>query len=104
MKVVAISVKGANFYLYSRPEFTDINDLRGKSIAIGSLNGTPHVLAMKILHNYDGWSDPSRDVRWVSLREQRVQAVQSGAVQAGMMLFPENVQADRLGLHRLLKK
>ena len=43
MKVVAIPVKGANFYLYSRPEFTDINSLRGKSIATGSLNGTPHV-------------------------------------------------------------
>jgi NitT/TauT family transport system substrate-binding protein len=100
VKVVAIPVKGANFYLYSRPEFTDINSLRGKSIAIGSLNGTPHVLAMKILHNYYGWSDPSRDVRWVSLREQRVQAVQSGAVQAAMMLSPENVQADRLGLRK----
>ena len=100
LKVVAIPVKGANFYLYSRPEFTDINDLRGKSIATGSLNGTPHVVAMKILQNYYGWSDPSRDIRWVSLREQRVQAVQSGAVQAGMMLSPENVQADRLGLRK----
>ena len=100
VKVVAIPVKAANFYLYSRPEFADINDLKGKSIAIGSLNGTPHVLAMKILHNHYGWANPSRDVRWVSIREQRVQAVQSGAVQAAMLLSPENVQADRLGMHQ----
>jgi NitT/TauT family transport system substrate-binding protein len=100
VKVVAIPVKAANFYLYSRPEFTDVSQLKGKSIGTGSLNGTPHVLAMQILHNYYGWINPSRDARWVSLREQRVQAVQSGAVQAAMMLSPENVQADRLGLRR----
>lgn len=100
VKVVAIPVRAANFYLYSRPEFADVNELKGKSIAVGSLNGTPHVLAMKILHNDYGWANPSRDVRWVSIREQRVQAVQSGAVQAAMLLSPENVHADRLGMRR----
>jgi ABC-type nitrate/sulfonate/bicarbonate transport system substrate-binding protein len=100
VKVVGIPVKAANFYLYSRPEFADVNELKGKSIALGSLNGTPHVLAMKILHNHYGWANPSRDARWVSIREQRVQAVQSGAVQAAMLLSPENVQADRLGMRR----
>ena len=100
VKVVGIPVKAANFYLYSRLEFADINSLKGKSIAVGSLNGTPHVLAMKILHNDYGWANPSGDVRWVSVREQRVQAVQSGAVQAAMVLSPENVHADRLGMRR----
>jgi ABC-type nitrate/sulfonate/bicarbonate transport system substrate-binding protein len=100
VKVIGIPVRAANFYLYSRSEFADINQLKGNSIAVGSLNGTPHVLAMKILHNHYGWSNPSRDIRWVSVREQRVQAVQSGAVQAAMILSPENVQADRLGMHR----
>ena len=100
VKVVATPVKAANFYLYSRPDFTNINQLKGKSIAVASINGTPHVLAIRILRDHYGWTDPVRDVRWVSILEQRVQALQVGAIEAAMLFSPDNVQADRLGMRK----
>ena len=76
VKVVATPVSGANFYLYSRADLANVNQLKGKTIGVSTLNSTPHVVAMKILREHYGWVDPVRDVRWHRVAGQRLQSLQ----------------------------
>lgn len=100
VRVVATPVKGANFYLYSRPDFDNVNELKGKTIGVSTLNSTPQVLAMRILREHYGWVDPARDVRWSRVAGHRLQALQARTVEAVIVDAPENVYADRLGLRK----
>jgi NitT/TauT family transport system substrate-binding protein len=100
VRVVATPVKGANFYLYSRSDFANVNELKGKTIGISTLNSTPQVLTMRILHEHYGWDDPARDVRWSRVGGHRLQALQSRTVEAVVVDAPENVYADRLGFRK----
>ena len=100
VRVVATPVKGANFYLYSRPDFANVNELRGKTIGVSTLNSTPQVLTMRILREHYGWGDPARDVRWSRVAGHRLQALQARTVEAVIVDAPENVYADRLGFRK----
>jgi NitT/TauT family transport system substrate-binding protein len=100
VKVVATPVKGANFYLYSRPDFANVNELKGKTIGVSTLNSTPQVLTMRILREHYGWVDPARDVRWNRVAGHRLQALQARTVEAVIVDAPENVYADRLGFRK----
>jgi NitT/TauT family transport system substrate-binding protein len=100
VRVVATPVKGANFYLYSRPDIASVNEIRGKTIGISTLNSTPQVLTMRILREHHGWADPARDVRWSRVGGHRLQALQSRTVEAVIVDAPENVYADRLGFRK----
>ncbi|HEY7165854.1 MAG TPA: ABC transporter substrate-binding protein [Candidatus Binatia bacterium] len=100
VRVVATPVNGANFYLYSRTDIANVNDLKGKTIGVSTLNSTPQVLTMRILSEHYGWMDPAREVRWSRLGGQRLQALQSRTVEAVVVDAPDNVYADRLGFRK----
>jgi ABC-type nitrate/sulfonate/bicarbonate transport system substrate-binding protein len=100
--VVAVPIARPSYYIYSQPEYTSLQQLKGQSIAI-TVNGTsPHVLAMRLLRQLDGWSDPAREARWVAAGNQRVETLVAGAVQAGVLGSPEDLVADRLGMRKHL--
>jgi ABC-type nitrate/sulfonate/bicarbonate transport system substrate-binding protein len=100
--VVAVPIARPSYYIYSQPEYTSLQQLKGQSIAI-TVNGTsPHVLAMRLLRQLDGWSDPAREARWVAAGNQRVETLAAGAVQAGVLGSPEDLVADRLGMRKHL--
>jgi NitT/TauT family transport system substrate-binding protein len=100
VRVVATPVKGANFYLYGRPDFANVDELKGKTIGVSTLNSTPQVLTMRILREHYGWVDPARDVRWSRVAGHRLQALQARTVEAVVVDAPENVYADRLGFRK----
>jgi ABC-type nitrate/sulfonate/bicarbonate transport system substrate-binding protein len=100
--VVAVPITRPSYFIYSQPEYTSLQQLKGQSIAI-TVNGTsPHVLAMRLLRQLDGWSDPAREARWVAAGTHRVETLAAGAVQAGVLGSPEDLVADRLGMRKHL--
>ena len=88
--------------LYLQPAgITSLQQLKGQSIAI-TVNGTsPHVLAMRLLRQLDGWSDPAREARWVAAGNQRVETLAAGAVQAAVLGTPRP-SCHRLGMRKHL--
>lgn len=98
--VVAVPIARPSYYLYSQPEFTTVQQLKGQSIAITVVGTSPHVLAMRLLRQLDGWADPVREARWVAAGNQRVETLAAGAVQAGVLGSPEDLVAERLGMRK----
>jgi ABC-type nitrate/sulfonate/bicarbonate transport system substrate-binding protein len=101
LKVIAAPAWKPQMYLYSRPEFTDVSQLRGASIAIPEINSTTHRLGMKILQEVFHWPDPARDAQWVRVRGQSAQALAAGTVEAAVVSAPEDAFAAQLGMRQL---
>jgi ABC-type nitrate/sulfonate/bicarbonate transport system substrate-binding protein len=100
--VVAVPISRPSYYIYTQPDIASLQQLKGQSIAITVVGTSPHVLAMRLLRQLDGWADPAREARWVPAGNQRVEVLAAGAVQAGVLGSPEDLVADRLGMRKHL--
>jgi NitT/TauT family transport system substrate-binding protein len=91
------------FYaLYARPEITDAAGLKGKKLGItgvGAATETAGKMALRSLN-----LDPSTDVTMTNLGSAPniLAALQNGAVDAGMLSSPTNLQAQALGMRELV--
>jgi NitT/TauT family transport system substrate-binding protein len=96
---------GANYFvssIYAAPEYTRIEDLRGKTVGANGPYDASH-LAIRVALARLGW-DPDHDVVYSFLGGQRelVAGMLQGVIAAGDISPPTSLEARNAGLHELL--
>jgi len=102
VKAVAILTGRPDYFLAARKEFKSLKDLKGKRIAIGTF-GAAADIALRVVLRQDGL-DPERDVIRLQMGggDSRFAALVGGTVDATVLNFPFNLQAEKLGFNVLL--
>jgi NitT/TauT family transport system substrate-binding protein len=86
VKIISVSSDRPNHELLVAPNVRTPQDLKGKSIGLGSLEGTGGIIIRRILQAKG--LNPDKDVTFISMgTEVRLQAMMSGTI-AGAMLTP----------------
>jgi len=102
VKAVAVLTGRPDYFLAARKEFKSLKDLKGKRIAIGTF-GAAADIALRVVLRQDGL-DPERDVIRLQMGggDSRFAALVGGTVDATILNFPFNLQAEKLGFKVLL--
>ena len=95
----------ANYFvssIYAGPEYTSMDDLRGKTVGANGPFDASH-LAIRVTLARLGW-DPDRDVVYSFLGGQRelVAGMLQGVIAAGDISPPTSLEARNQGLHEVL--
>ncbi|HEY7167793.1 MAG TPA: ABC transporter substrate-binding protein [Candidatus Binatia bacterium] len=98
---IAHTVPGVQSRLLVKPEIKRPEDLKGKKLATSSLGSLGDFLFRYIIRKHG--MDPNRDIIWLSIGtpQERLQALQTGVVDAADLSYPVDAQAERLGYHVL---
>jgi len=101
VRIVMSAMDGSDHYLVTAPPIKRVEDLKGKNFGISSFGGTPHSEAILILRKH-GLSE--KDVTFLQIggSSSRYAALESGAVQAAMLVPPFNNFAVKRGFNQLL--
>lgn len=101
VRIVMSAMDGSDHYLVTAPHIKRVEDLKGKNFAISSFGGTPHSEAIMILRKH-GMSE--KDVTFLQIggSSSRYAAMESGAVQAAMLVPPFNNFAVKRGFNQLM--
>jgi len=102
VKAVAVLTGRPDYFLAAKKEFRSLKDLKGKRIAIGTF-GAAADIALRVVLRQDGL-DPERDVIRLQMGggDSRFAALVGGTVDATILNFPFNLQAEKLGFNVLL--
>ncbi len=102
VRIVMSAMDGSDHFLVTSPNIKTIEDLKGKTFGISSFGGTPHSEAITILRKYG--LNPDKDVTFLQIggSASRYTALESGAVQAVMLVPPFNDFAIKRGFHQLI--
>jgi NitT/TauT family transport system substrate-binding protein len=102
VKIVMSVIDGADHFLVTSPHIKRVEDLRGKTFGISSFGGTPHSEAIAILRKYN--LNPEKDVTFLQVggSSARYIALESGSIQAAMIVPPFNHLAKKRGFNELL--
>lgn len=99
--VLAGHRNGSVITVKDAPEFTKVEDLRGKTIAIPSRFSTHNLLIQKLLR--DNGMDPTKDVRLVDMAPpEMVNALSTSSIDAFVVAEPFGAQADLLNVGKVL--
>jgi NitT/TauT family transport system substrate-binding protein len=99
-KVLACAVDRPLQSFIARKEIRSARDLRGKKVAGSTTGGTATLMADAALKHFK--LDPGRDVTVVTLRDNRLTAMEAGTVDAALLGVPENIIAVEKGYNELL--
>jgi len=90
------------FSLMSRPEIRSMKEMKGKILGIASLTSGESFLSRRLLK--EAGVDPEREVtlRTIGNTPDRLAALRSGLVDATTLTVPVDIQAEKLGLRRLV--
>jgi NitT/TauT family transport system substrate-binding protein len=96
--IVSVTLDTLPFQLVAVPEVRSVADLRGTTIGINRLGGSPHVVLRYMLRH--GGVDADQDVRVIQIGQQpeRMAALRSGAIQATLLIPPLGTIVERDGL------
>lgn len=102
VRIVMSAMDGSDHYLVTSANVKKIEDLKGKTFGISSFGGTPHSEAIMILRKYG--LNPEKDVTFLQIggSSSRYTALESGAVQAVMLVPPFNNFARKRGFNQLI--
>jgi NitT/TauT family transport system substrate-binding protein len=102
IKLVGIIVKKTTFVLVSQPSIRSIRELKGKILGVGNFGAAADYSLRVALRS--GGLDPKRDVTILQLggSVERLLSLQSGTIQATVLVAPFNLQAEKLGFRSLL--
>jgi len=102
VRIVMSVMDGADHFLVTSPSIKRVEDLKGKSFGISSFGGTPHSEAIAILRKYN--LNPDKDVTFVQVggSSARYLALESGSIQAAMIVPPFNHLAKKRGFNQLV--
>ena len=102
VKTVAVLTGRPDYFLAAKREFKSLKDLKGRRIAIGTF-GAAADIALRVVLRQEGL-DPERDVIRLQMGggDARFAALASGTVDATILNFPFNLQAEKLGFTVLL--
>lgn len=96
--IVGVTLDTLPFQLVAVPEVVSIADLRGTTIGINRLGGSPHLVLRYMLRH--GGLDVDQDVRVIQIGAQpeRMAALRAGAIQATLLIPPLGTLVERDGL------
>ena len=96
--IVSVTLDTLPFQLVAVPEVQAIADLRGTTIGINRLGGSPHVVLRYMLRH--GGVEADQEVRVIQIGQQpeRMAALRSGAIQATLLIPPLGTIVERDGL------
>jgi NitT/TauT family transport system substrate-binding protein len=102
VRIVMAAMDGSDHYLVTAPKIKRVEDLKGKKFGISSFGGTPHSEAIMILRKYG--MNPDKDVTFLQIggSSSRYAALESGSVDAVMLVPPFNNFATKRGFNQLL--
>ncbi len=102
VRIVMSAMDGSDHYLVTSPAVKRVEDLKGKIFGISSFGGTPHSEAIVILRKHG--LNPEKDVTFLQVggSASRYTALESGAIQAAMLVPPFNDFARKRGFNQLL--
>jgi len=102
VRIVMSVMDGADHYLVTSPNIKRVEDLKGKTFGISSFGGTPHSEAIAILKKYG--MNPDKDVTFLQIggSSARYMALESGTVQAVLLVPPFNKLAKKHGFNEIL--
>ena len=95
-------VKKTTYVLVSHSSIRSVQELKGKVIGISSFGGASDYAVRVALRG--GGLDPKKDVTIIQVGGSagRLSALQSGAIQATVLVAPFNFQAEKMGYRSLL--
>jgi NitT/TauT family transport system substrate-binding protein len=101
-RIVMSVMDGADHFLVTSPNIKRVEDLKGKTFGISSFGGTPHSEAVAILRKYG--LNPEKDVTFLQVggSSARYLSLESGTIQAAMIVPPFNHLAKKRGFNQLL--
>ena len=102
VKTVAVLTARPDYFLVAKKEIKSPRDLRGKKIGIGTFGAAADV-ALRTVLRQEGL-DPERDVVRLQMGggDSRFAALVAGTVEATVLNFPYNLQAEKIGFNTLL--
>ena len=102
VRIVMAVMEGSDHYLVTSPNIKRVEDLKGKKFGISSFGGTPHSEAVMILRKYG--MNPEKDVTFLQIggSSSRYTALDSGAIDAAMLVPPFNKLAAKRGFNEIL--
>jgi len=102
VRIVMAVMDGSDHYLVTSPNIKRVEDLRGKKFGISSFGGTPHSEAIMILRKYG--MNPEKDVTFLQIggSSTRYAALDSGSIDAAMLVPPFNKLAAKRGFNEIL--
>jgi NitT/TauT family transport system substrate-binding protein len=102
VRIVMSVMEGADHFLVTSPNIRRVEDLKGKVVGISSFGGTPHSQIIMILRKYG--MNPDKDVTFLQIggTASRYAALESGSIQAAMLVPPFNKLGKKRGFNELL--
>jgi len=102
VRIVMAVMDGSDHYLVTSPNVKRVEDLKGKKFGISSFGGTPHSEAIMILRKYG--MNPEKDVTFLQIggSSSRYAALDSGSIDAAMLVPPFNKLAKKRGFNEIL--
>lgn len=102
VRIVMAVMDGSDHYLVTSSKIKRVEDLKGKKFGISSFGGTPHSEAIMILRKYG--MNPEKDVTFLQIggSSSRYAALDSGSIDAAMLVPPFNKLAKKRGFNEIL--
>jgi NitT/TauT family transport system substrate-binding protein len=102
VRIVMAVMDGSDHYLVTSSNIKRVEDLKGKKFGISSFGGTPHSEAVMILRKFG--MNPEKDVTFLQIggSSSRYAALDSGAIDAAMLVPPFNKLAAKRGFNEIL--
>jgi len=102
LKVIGNNVNKLIFSIHAKPEIKNLEDLRGKRIAVSRFGSSADVAARAALRKYN--MDPSKDVNLMQLgtMSNMFGALKSGAVEASVVSPPTQFMSEKMGFKEIV--
>ncbi|HTN73340.1 MAG TPA: ABC transporter substrate-binding protein [Methylomirabilota bacterium] len=102
VKTVAVLTGRPDYFLVARKDIKSLRDLRGRRIGIGTFGAAADLVLRAVLRQ-EGL-DADRDVIRLQMGggDSRFAALAAGSVDATVLNFPFNLQAEKMGFNNLL--
>ena len=102
VRIVMSVQDGSDHVLVTSSNIKRVEDLKGKIVGISSFGGTPHSEMVTILRKYG--MNPEKDVTYLQIggSSSRYQALESGSIQAAMLVPPFNKIGRQRGFNEIL--
>jgi ABC-type nitrate/sulfonate/bicarbonate transport system substrate-binding protein len=100
LKITYVAVARPQWWVYGRGAVRTLKDLEGKTLGVGSIRDPSHV-GTSIIMERQG-ADPSK-VTAVGMGPpiKRLEGLMIGAIDGGVLTFPDNLRADEEGFTRI---
>src|SRR4029453_10989449 len=100
LKLVLVALKKGVYYLVTRPEIKNVQDLKGKKLGIATIRGTDSIVAEELLRS-KGFNPTQLQQIVIGDTALRAQALMTGVVQAVSLSPPHDLMLKNLGYNVL---